>query len=366
MLILKNLFRRKIRTTLSVLGVAIGIAAIIAFNAVAGGFKDGLNAYASQTGAHLMVLARDVPASEYSRVSAEELRAISTMPGVHQGAGTAFYVARASGLPALFLFGRDPNELPIRRYRNSDLQGRLLETDGEIMLGYVAAEKMKKKLGEDVELFDGRKFRLVGVYTVGIPWENVGAVVTVRVIQEKLRMGDAVQLGMVYLKDPRERDAVKARIERTYPNLIAVPSEEFAGNFENLQYIDWFVWVVSLIAVIVGGLGVLNTMLMTVSERTREIGTLRAVGWSCLRVMGLILSEGVLISVIGGATGLLVGWGGAEILIRWAPRGFLRTTYSPQMFLEAMAIALALGIVGALYPSYRASRLSPIEALKYE
>jgi len=115
----------------------------------------------------------------------------------------------------------------------------------------------------------------------------------------------------------------------------------------------------------VGGLGVLNTMLMAVSERTREIGTLRAVGWSRGRVLGLILAEGTLISSLGGLVGLGAGTLGAEVLIHWAPRG-LDTLYSPMLFVEGFAIAVALGFAGALYPAWQASRLSPIEALKYE
>jgi putative ABC transport system permease protein len=145
-----------------------------------------------------------------------------------------------------------------------------------------------------------------------------------------------------------------------------VKGSSLAEHFENLQYIDWFVWIITLVSVIVGGLGVLNTMLMSVSERTREIGTLRAVGWSRKRVLHLILSEGMLISLIGGLFGLGVGCAGAEILIRFAPSGFLDTTYSWLLMVEGLGVALVLGFIGAFYPAIAASRLSPIEALKYE
>jgi putative ABC transport system permease protein len=106
-------------------------------------------------------------------------------------------------------------------------------------------------------------------------------------------------------------------------------------------------------------------MLMSVSERTREIGTLRAVGWSRGRVLRLILSEGMVISVIGGLIGLGVGAIGADILIRSAPKG-LEALYSPLLFAEAFGVAIILGFIGALYPAWQASRLAPIEALKYE
>jgi putative ABC transport system permease protein len=348
------------------LGIAIGVAAIIAFNAIGKGFKDSLNQYARETGAHLMVLARDVPAAEYSRIKGEDVRAIAGMAEVHQLSGTAFYIGKAKGLPALFVFGRTPGELPIQRYRNKDFRGELLRGDDEVMLGAIAAEKMGVGIGDEIELFGRRKFRVVGIYQVGIPWENVAAVVSTAVIQDEQRMGDSIQMGLVYLKKPRQRDDVKAAIEKRFPHLVALRSEDFASNFENLQYVDWFVWIVSLISILIGGLGVLNTMLMSVSERTREIGTLRAVGWSSARVLRLILSEGTLISLLGGALGLLAGFVGAEVLIRWAPQGYLGTSYTAMLFVQGMAVAVGVGTLGALYPAWRASRLSPIEALKYE
>lgn len=364
MLIFKNLLRRKGRTVLSVLGIALGIAAIIAFNAVGQGFKDSLNQYSREMGAELVVLGRDVPTAEYSRITADEMKSIGEMEGVAQFSGVAFY-ASLIVKPALLLFGRVPGERPMLRYRNKEFQGELVRADDEIMLSSLSATKMKKKVGDEVELFKGKKFKVVGIYSV-TTWENMGAVITTRVIQKEFGMGDAVQMGFLYLEPGADRNGVKAELEKRYPYLVAVRSEDFAANFENLQYVDWFVWIISLISVVVGGLGVLNTMLMSVGERTREIGTLRAVGWSSGRVLRLILSEGTLISFVGGVLGLAVGVAGAEILIRWAPQGYLGTAYSTLLFVEAMVVAVVLGLVGALYPAYRASRLSPIEALKYE
>ena len=178
-------------------------------------------------------------------------------------------------------------------------------------------------------------------------------------------MGSSVGMCFLFLKEGADWKAVRTMIDEKLPALAAIQTGEFTSYYNQLDYIDWFVWIVSLISVIVGGLGVLNTMLMAVSERTREIGTLRAVGWSRGQVLRLILAEGLVISVIGGGLGLFLGTFGAETLIHWAPRG-LDTRYSTLLFFQGFGIALALGFFGALYPAWQASRLSPIEALKYE
>jgi putative ABC transport system permease protein len=105
---------------------------------------------------------------------------------------------------------------------------------------------------------------------------------------------------------------------------------------------------------------------MSVSERTREIGTLRAVGWSRTMVLALIIREGLIISIIGGICGLALGAAGAEILIRLVPPGFLSTSYNIVIFVEGMAVAVLVGFVGSIYPASVATRFSPAEALRYE
>jgi putative ABC transport system permease protein len=369
-LILKNLLRRRVRTGLSVLGISIGIAAIIAFNAIGQGFKQGLNQYMRESGAQLLVVNRTVQDPAFSRVTREEQDYIRGLPEVEHLSRGTFTIASPRGLkvkagmPALLVFGRTPGERLLDKYRRR-LKGRLIEGDGEIMLGSIAAQNLGLGPGDSLEIF-GRAFAVTGIYESGVSFENVGACLTNAVVQAQLKMGEAIAMGFVYLKDPSTWTAVKAAAEKRYEHLSVIRTEEFGGFYNQLEYIDWFVWTISLVSVAVGGLGVLNTMLMSVSERTREIGTLRAVGWSRGMVLQLILSEGVAISAAGGVLGLGIGAAGAELLVRWGPRGFMDTRYSPELFGLAVLIAVALGFAGALYPAWQAGRLSPIEALKYE
>ncbi len=370
MLVIKNLLRRRIRTVLSILGIALGIAAIVAFHAIGRGFKSGINRFMRDSGAQLLVVNKTVQDPAFSRISAEDQAFLRTVPGVEHLSRGTFSIASPRGLRAgqgivaLLVFGRTPGDRLLEKYRGN-LQGRLLSASDEIMLGSVAAEKLGLKPGDSLELFD-RTFRVTGIYETGVSFETVGAVICNKVLQEELHIGDAIAMGFLYLEEGTDGNRVRDAIESAKPHLSAIRSDQFSDYYNQLEYIDWFVWVVSLVSVAVGGLGVLNTMLMSVSERTREIGTLRAVGWSRGRVLRLILSEGTLISVVGGLLGLAAGAAGAELLIRWAPQGFLDAEYTLLLFGQAFSVAVLLGFAGALYPALQASRLSPIEALKYE
>jgi putative ABC transport system permease protein len=368
MLILKNLLRRRTRTLLSVLGIALGIAAIIAFNAVGRGFKDSLDRYMRSSGAEVLVVNRSAMAPEYSRISKEEVEAVRALPGVeHLSPGTFTIVSgrvlKKPKIKFLTVFGRVPGDRLITKFKEG-IDGRIIGADDEIMVGSDSARDLELKVGDTLELFH-RPLKVVGVYTSDVKFESAGAIISTTVIQQEMKMGDAVGLFWLFLKPGTDWKAIRSVIEEKNPNLAAIQTSEFTSYYNQLDYIDWFVWIVSLISVVVGGLGVLNTMLMTVSERTREIGTLRAVGWSRGQVLRMILSEGMLISVVGGILGVLMGTFGAETLIHWAPRG-LDTRYSALLITQGFLIAVALGFFGALYPAWQASRLSPIEALKYE
>ena len=134
-----------------------------------------------------------------------------------------------------------------------------------------------------------------------------------------------------------------------------------------LQYVSVFTWVVSLVAVLIGGVGVMNTMLMSVFERTREIGVLRAVGWRPGRVLRMILGESFVLSLIGGGIGILLGIAAMRAMETSSAYGsFLSVTLSPLLLAQGGAVAIGLGLVGGGLPAWRASRLLPAEAMRYE
>jgi putative ABC transport system permease protein len=134
-----------------------------------------------------------------------------------------------------------------------------------------------------------------------------------------------------------------------------------------MQSMGVLMWTISVLAIIVGGIGMMNTMLMSVFERTREIGTLRALGWRRKRVLASVLQESLVLALMGVVLGTALSvilsvvmrqipvWGEALIII-----------ISLNLMIQALLIALGLGAVGGLYPAWRAANLSPVEALRYE
>ena len=172
---------------------------------------------------------------------------------------------------------------------------------------------------------------------------------------------------MVKIRDPRQAPAVVAKINAQMPAVHAAVTGEFAEQMPDLQNADSFFNAVSLMAIAVGGLGVLNTMLMSVHERTREIGVLRAVGWRRRAVLMMILKESLILAALGGGAGVVIAFALIGLMNRIPyVGGVMSPVWEWDVFARAALVALSLGLIGGLYPAYRATRMQPVEALRYE
>jgi len=135
----------------------------------------------------------------------------------------------------------------------------------------------------------------------------------------------------------------------------------------DIQMMKAGTWGISAMALVVGGLGMTNTMAMSVFERTREIGVLRALGWRRRRVLQMIVRESIVLSLLGGIAGVVTGVV-LGLVLNQLPvmQGFLKLEYDAALFVQAIGTAVILGVVGGIYPAWQATRLRPVEALSYE
>jgi putative ABC transport system permease protein len=153
-------------------------------------------------------------------------------------------------------------------------------------------------------------------------------------------------------------------MNRLIPEARADPAGEHIATSEGYRVINAMSWGTSLLAVLVGVLGVTNTMLMSVFERKQEIAILLAIGWKRSRIVRMILWESALLGFLGGILGVLFGVVGVQLL-KMAPalRGMLEPDLRIDLMVEAVAIAVFVGVLSGLYPAWRSSRTAPSLAL---
>jgi ABC-type antimicrobial peptide transport system permease subunit len=361
---LKNLLRRKVRTMLTVLGIAVGVAAVVVLSAFGVGMARGFGQVSSTGDADLLVSQKDAVMVILGAIDEEVGDQIAELRGVDEVDGSVVGILQLPESPYFLVSGEDPKGFAIERYRV--IAGRPITTRRELMLGRQSAENFKKGVGDKFRINE-ISYQVVGIYETGASFEDNGAVIHFTDAQRAFDKRRQVTFYKLRLNAPSERDAVKATIEERWPELAATRSGDPQSQDELLQIYSSMGWVLGLFAILVGGLGMMNAQLMSVVERTREIGVLRAMGWRRKRVVGMILGEALIVALLGGAMGLLLSLGLMSLLTRMpAVGGFLSGTLAPGAYVQAIVIAAVLGLVGGGYPAWRASRLAPVEAMRAE
>jgi ABC-type antimicrobial peptide transport system permease subunit len=289
--VFRDLARRRTRTVLTVLGIGVGVATLVALNGLTAGMIDQLNSLAggSATG-DLMIMQKDLPDMSLSAIDERVGQAIAGMPEVESVSGMVLNFTTLPGLPFFIITGIDPNSPAMRHYQL--VEGSPIQRPNEVLIGRGASDTLKKHVGEAIEV-GSNVYRIVGIYETGILWEEAGIIMAMRESQRLFNRPRQVSYYLVDVRDPSQVDYVREAIQRRFDNVSASISSEFAQNTNDMQSMEAIIGVVVLFALLVGGVVILNTMVMTVYERTREIGTLRALGWRQRRILGMVVREAI-------------------------------------------------------------------------
>jgi len=373
-MILRNLWRRKTRTALTLLGIAVGIASMVTLVALSRGIVSGYLEVTNRTDAHVLIQAVQEKGQAITLGTGFDekiLDRLRSMPEVKSASGVVYTMARMAILPMFIVFGYETDQRGISHFKiveGATLDDRRSQRGGKpLLLGRIAADNLKKGVGDTVRL-EQTTYRVVGIYETGTALEDAAAVISLRDAQVLANMPHQVIYVGLQLHHPDRAEQFKTRLERILPPDVEVAGTQ-AGSMmlEMLDLLDVYAWGVAMIAALVGGVGMTNTVLMSVYERTREIGVLRAVGWSRWRVVRMVLAESLLLSLLGGGLGLGIGaaltWLAAHSPVM---AGMASDRVPAQVMGQALFATILLGMVGGLYPAWHASRLAPVEALSYE
>jgi putative ABC transport system permease protein len=394
--IIRNLARRKLRSTLTILGIVIGIFALTTMGAMAEHFNALLDGGVKYFGSNVQVGAPDGQAAILPLAKVDELKQVegvdAVFPAYSFPAKPGDISAVSFGVPDT-IASSDPAENKYSAFKTTLAQGRdLTQTSrGEVVLGSTIANEFKKNVGDTIDLpvrpknakpdFVNHTFTVVGVLnptrTAPDTFASISVADAQMLFKDTLPVAlrgtvDTTQVAQaftVYGKPGTsiaELDRIADRVNEQVAGVNAIKPSTLVDAFKaGGATFTAITTAAAVLALVIGGLSVVNTMIMAVTERFREIGLKKAVGAHTGHVLREYLAEAVLIGFIGGA----VGYGLGVVLtnlLNVAGRGsnlelFLIT---PSLTGIALGFAVALGALAGVIPAFRAARLDPVTALR--
>ncbi len=363
-LIAANVRQRPVRALVSAAGVALGVCLVMLFTGLARGLSNDLKRrsqnlraeilFTKGGGTDLLNAATNVDvryADELMKIEGVQL-AVPDIRNVSQSGRGGLGIEQIEGV----------EWQPFAEMNGMSLvEGRPPVGLNEVVVDETKARNNDLRVGSEIKLFGDLPYTVVGVYT---PEAGPRVKMSLAAMQDALEAPGKCTWVYVKVKNPAEEKEVARRIDEALPgNKIQFTRDVFTNVEKSIPYLSVFLRSLVGLSAVVSALVVMLAMYTTITERTREIGVLKALGASRGYIVGVIQKEAILISVIGVAAGFAISFAAAFLIQRFSGLIF---EYSWMWALTAFLIGIAGGVLGALYPAVRAANLDPVSALSYE
>ena len=398
---IESIKERKMRSTLTTLGIVIGVAAIVALLSLGEGFRLSVVGTFNTMGADVITVlpftsegGSRVGRAESINLEVKDVELIGRVEGVEIATGVIIKAATIeSGRETVSttVMGIDLRDFFSLYPGVKVAEGRVSKSKrgSFVVLGHLVANpptgqftSVGRKIRLEVPAQSGeyvKRSLLVSAIlnATGITFPvnlDQAVIIPFETARKDFSTGKTVSVIMARVEDPMLVDEVANKIEEMYDNRVTVFSVKIILDAINkvIGILNLVLGGIAAISLFVAGIGILNTMLITVIERTREIGILKAIGAKRKDVALIFLSEAFLVGLIGGIIGIAVGYGFAKVFGSFGGAffGVENLTISPvlsmKLALSSLSFAVLDSVIFALYPTMKAVRLQPVEALRYE
>jgi putative ABC transport system permease protein len=371
-LVAKNLAHRPVRSILTVIGLSIALSAVMLLVGISWNFEKAFLEIYTSKAIDLVVTKAGKSMSTGGILDLSVGERLKAIEGIGELAPVLIDTVefKEQHIDEMVVQGWVPESLMFHGVRLVRGEGRNLKPDDKdaILLGDEQAASFGKKAGDTIRI-QKKMFAIVGIFDSASLFERGSIIMPLSTLQSLMGYSQPATAFMIKAKD-RDGEFIKAlrkRIEDTFPDLSARSASDYISNDRQIRLSRVMAWTTASVAMVVGAVGMLNTMLMSIFERTREIGLLRAVGWRRRRVLGLVLGEAILLALAATTVGGVMSIAALKALSALpSARGFVDPNLPPAVIGMALVMGFALSVLGGLYPALRAAALDPTEALRYE
>ncbi len=370
----RSIGRRKFRSALTILSIAIGISTMVALMTIGEGMHSQVQRTLNEIlGAGVVMRSGDMGASIPEYLGDY----ISQVPGVNNSVPVVMTTMDIGGRQ-IMVVGIDPDQAA-SLYKIVLSEGRALEVgeDYSAVIGSTTADLLGLSVNDTITLSSraggvGERFKVVGILrSIGKGELSVGCFISLEASQRLLGREGYVSAFLITLDDPSQAEYVEHVLKDMFPAASILSEETLLGQINQIMgIINGVLLALGSVSLLVGAIGVVNTITMSVHERTREIGMMKAVGGERWHVLLIFLSEAAIIGLIGGPLGCILGLSMLYVLQCVVSMIGMKVTIpliiSPQIMSTALVIGLAVSTTAGFYPSWKAANIRPVEALRYE
>ena len=364
-MMLREFGRHKLRTALTMLGVMIGIFLVTSISSFSEGITYYVNEQIAVTSGLVTVVEKGVMGFmiQMSEIDQDLVEDVESISGVEQVAPILF--ATLDGVGSVTGTTIETEDI-IRGINIEIKEGRDYEEgQNEIVLGYTYAERKDYVVGDTIKI-EEKEFEIVGILEeTGRNDLDNSVTMPLSDLQEVADKEGIISIMMIKPVSPEDVDFIEQAINDDFDDIQAASDKSIMNSVNEMtSQLNLMTFALGSIAALISGIVIMNVMIISVRERRREIGTMKAIGATNKQVLLAILLEAVTVSVGGAIVGVLLSFGGASYLNAILLQPIALVT--PRLVIQGILFAAFIGIVSGILPARHAAKLSPIEALRYE
>lgn len=367
MIFLRNLLRSKLRSSLTILGIGMGIALFVSVASISDDMIGQVSRMMGAYNTEIMVLSRGAFTPLHSRLAQEEVDELNKSLGFDV---SPIIIGRLReqalrGTTVVGIHQNMTNMFPVIKGRSLD------EKPHQLMVGVLASDRLNIHPGDTLSI-NGTNYAVSGVFRTGSITLDSSLATGLEHAHSILGRGandPPYNFALVLAGSASEAEVVVAKIRTSFPQFRSLSSLEFAGIQQTFRAVEIFAWSIVGIALIGAILVLANTLFMSIMARSQEIGIMLAIGWRPWYILRLFWLESMLLCALGIMVGNLVAY---LLLYAISHQGAVAanitmpTTLSPIMVAGSVALAPVLSALAMIYPAFAVYRMRPIEVLRYE
>lgn len=365
----RNIIRTPLRSFFTLFSIMLIIMLYTVLTTIGASFNQQISKMFDANSIDIVVQAKYASTPITSKIPIQLSKDIMLIEGVHSVESVIMARKRIEGKKSVFVMGVSDFKAFTQQLGFTLINGRMIHTaKEEVVVGERMALLYNLNKGSMLELSKGKAYEVVGLYASWLNFLNTGVLMNLDMAQKLLMEPERVNMFFIALNDTTDTSKILEKINSAYPELRAIESSQMPSTLGAIKNVFYFSKIVSALTLLIAIVVLLNTFIMAVSERTKEIGILSAIGWSRIMIIALFFVEAILLSCFGGLLGYALTFPVMAFIQDIFPSIYMYLPSSPSLFtfIEVMIMCIVIAFLSILFPSFYGTKMQIAKALHHE